>query len=236
MSNANKIDKKNFELFKKFEEDRTDIVTRNFIVENNRGLVAHIIKKYYAFKFITPDLREELMQEGVMSLISAINKYDYTKGFKFSTYAAWWIKQSINHFLLNVNPLIRVPGHIRTAQSKLVKKMKSMGVESDFSSIVASDYDIPVKTLNSIKNATNVKKIVYFNQPIKSSNGEKSTYGDLIESEKSTGKEQNIDNTNLLESVKRSLSTMTAKRKLILLLRFGVINEEDVSDIIKTYE
>ena len=235
---TSKLKLNNSDLFKEYEKNKKNIKIRNMIVENNRGLVSHIIKKHYALKLITHDMREEIMQEGIIALMSAIDRFDYKKGFMFSTYASWWIRQSINNYLLNINPLIRIPGHIRTAQIKLVHKLKDLGMPVDFGKISPREFGISEKTLESIKNASNVNKLVYFNQDSKdqdgSSNTNQGSYAESLITEENTPAtchDQALDNSLFFESVKETLKNMPIKRRLILLLRYGIIKEEDLRDI-----
>jgi RNA polymerase sigma factor (sigma-70 family) len=179
-------------------------------------------------------MKEEIMQEGMIALISAIDRFDYKRGFMFSTYASWWIRQSINHYLLTINPLIRVPGHIKTAQIKLAHKLKNLGMAVDFSNISSKDFGISNKTLESIKNATNVNKLVYFNQPIKkdSASGTESNSMEAILTvvEETSGYDHSFDNHVFFKSVKDAIKSMPKKRRLILLLRYGIINEEQLEE------
>lgn len=100
-------------LFKKYKETK-DTDAYDKIIRCNQGLVTSIAKDY-----IRPDLEiEDLVSEGNIGLMKAVEKFDYRKGFKFSTYAVWWIKQGIIRYLNNESRTIRIPVH---AQEKLIK-------------------------------------------------------------------------------------------------------------------
>ena len=102
--------------------------TRNQIVKKNQALVTYIINKYYSNKKDHNLLKEDMMQEGIIGLLSAIEGYKPDLGYRFSTYATWWIRQAINNYLLNVEPIIHVHSHVRTANNKIQKKLREENI------------------------------------------------------------------------------------------------------------
>jgi len=228
------------ELFKMFAADKKNVLIRNELASRNQALVIYILKKYYSARKVSAEIREELIQEGMIGLLSAIEGFDHTLGFKFSTYGTWWIKQAINNYLINVNPIIRVPGHIKAEQSKLFKELKLQNKDiadiADMTDEEATDYNISKKMLKSIKCAIRSKHITSLQAPITHQTySVESTVQDCISSDhnsldpgEDSGREHILDKRIMLSVAKETLRSLPEKRKLILLLRYGVIDEHDL--------
>jgi DNA-directed RNA polymerase sigma subunit (sigma70/sigma32) len=111
------------ELFKRYQTTkildengkiiRTDQKLRNDLAKRNAKLVTFVINKFYSKKQKHKELRSDLLQEGHLGLFDAIDGFKPELGFKFSTYATWWIRQSVNSFLLDDEPMLHIPSHIR---------------------------------------------------------------------------------------------------------------------------
>lgn len=203
--------------------------TRNQIVKKNQALVTYIINKYYNNKKEYSLLKEDMMQEGIIGLLSAIEGYKPDLGYRFSTYATWWIRQAINNYLLNVEPIIHVPSHVRTANNKIQKKLRE-------ENIVLQDYIANAdskekeedgcsdKMLQSITMANRSKNVCSMDEQIKSGGGENTnTLKDLLVSDENI--ETRYGNSELLNLVKNALKSLSEKERYILLLRFDVIKE-----------
>lgn len=204
--------------------------TRNQIVKQNQALVTYIINKYYNNKKEYLLLKEDMMQEGIIGLLSAIEGYKPDLGYRFSTYATWWIRQAINNYLLNVEPIIHVPSHVRTANNKIQKKLRE-------ENIVLQDYinnadskekeedGCSDKMLQSITMANRSKNVCSMDEQIKSGpNGEgNNTMKDLLVSDENI--ETRYGNSELVGLVKNALINLSEKERYILLLRFDVIKE-----------
>lgn len=204
--------------------------TRNQIVKQNQALVTYIINKYYNNKKEYSTLKEDMMQEGIIGLLSAIEGYKPELGYRFSTYATWWIRQAINNYILNVEPIIHVPSHIRTANNKIQKKLREENmVLQDY----INDYDrekddnedgCSEKMLKSIAMANRSKNVSSIDETLRNSGSENtSTLKDLLVSDENI--EMNYATTELISLVKNALNMLTDKEKYILLLRFDVIKE-----------
>lgn len=203
--------------------------TRNQIVKQNQALVTYIINKYYNNKKEYTLLKEDMMQEGIIGLLSAIEGYKPELGYRFSTYATWWIRQAINNYLLNVEPIIHVPSHVRTANNKIQKKLRE-------ENIVLQDYinnagskekeedGCSDKMLQSITMANRSKNVCSMDEQIKAGNGENNnTLKDLLVSDENI--ETRYGNSEFLLLVKNALKSLSEKERYILLLRFDVIKE-----------
>lgn len=203
--------------------------TRNQIVKKNQALVTYIINKYYSNKKDHNLLKEDMMQEGIIGLLSAIEGYKPDLGYRFSTYATWWIRQAINNYLLNVEPIIHVPSHVRTANNKIQKKLRE-------ENIVLQDYitnanakekeedGCSAKMLQSITMANRSKNVCSMDEQLKVGNGDNpNTLKELLASDENI--EVRYGNSEFIEIVKNSLKALSDKERYILLLRFDVIKE-----------
>lgn len=219
----------NDELYVKFAETK-DIAIRNDLMVRNQPLVNYILGKYYSPGRINEETRKELIQEGSIGLLHAIEGFDHTLGFKFSTYATWWIKQAVNNYLLNVNPAIRVPSHIKAAQNKLAKRLKLTNKDLvDIYDIDPREYDLSPKMLKSIQSAIKTRYVTSLQNPAYSDDaGTTATLEDLVPCENTAAASENIDQELVTNAIKTALGCMSEKRRLILLLRYDVIQESDV--------
>lgn len=203
--------------------------TRNQIVKQNQALVTYIINKYYNNKKEYNLLKEDMMQEGIIGLLSAIEGYKPELGYRFSTYATWWIRQAINNYLLNVEPIIHVPSHVRTANNKIQKKLRE-------ENIVLQDYidgadakekeedGCSAKMLQSITMANRSRNVSSMDEQLKGASGDgNNTLKDMLVSDENI--ETKYGNVELINLVKNALKNLSDKERYILLLRFDVIKE-----------
>ena len=212
--------KKIEQIYYDYVRDR-NLVTRNEIVKMNQPLVSYIISKYYNKNRHHKVSREDLFQEGTIGLISAIEGYKPELGYKFSTYATWWIRQAINNFLLNVEPIIHVPSHIRTANNKLHRSMKEENI--DYQEACAKS-EISDKMFHAIACAAKSRNISSFDEPVgRAQSGGGTFLSEIIPSEDDDSG-MVYDNTNLIHFTKKALTLLSEKERYILLLRFDVIN------------
>lgn len=215
------INEDNFELFRQYQtvEPQKKVLLRNKLIMRNQALVPYIVNKYYS-KAIDHSNRDDIMQEGTMGLMNAIEAYDVTLGHQFSTYATWWIRQAVNQYLGN-EQIIHIPNHIRVAQNKILKEVSEKGgdnsniLEKAYEKLNKGDSDFTPKMINSIKSAFESKNV--------------SSIDALVTSDStSCDQAQPIDNQKLTISVAKALDTLTEREKNILLLRFNLINEREV--------
>lgn len=212
--------------------------TKNKIIAKNQPLVTYIVNKYYSHKIQQNSIRDDLMQEGSIGLMSAVDGFDPHRGYKFSTYATWWIRQAVNNYLINVEPIIHVPPHIKTAQNKLVRKLKEENTElqeyiSQFKK--EENEDLTKNMLKNISLAMNSKLMKSLDDIVIQPDGSKSAFKDLIEDQTNTA-EQKLDRTIVIHFLTESFKKLSNKEKLILLLRFSVINKEEVIWLCQTWK
>lgn len=220
------------EMFLEYYKSR-DKKLRVRLAEKNQPLVTYIVNKYYSSKAQHKTLREDLLQEGNIGLLSAIEGFDPHRGFKFSTYATWWIRQAVNNYLINVEPTIHVPSHVRTAQNKLIKQLNDENVElqekiSQASANQEKFEGFTDKMLASINSAMSSRYVKSLDEPVTSNQVGISTFGDTLEDAAALA-DARMDQSTIIEFVREGLKKLPVRERLIILLRFDVITEDEVA-------
>jgi RNA polymerase sigma factor (sigma-70 family) len=205
------------------------IKIRNQIVKQNQALVTFIINKYYSNKKEYENLKEDMIQEGIIGLLSAIEGYKPDLGYRFSTYSTWWIRQAINNYLLNVEPIIHVPSHIRTANNKMQKKLREENMMlQDYirnaDARIREEDGCTDKMLHSITMANRSRNVSSLDEQLKGTSEDRNiTVRDTLVSDENI--ELKYETCELIGLVKNALAALTDKERYIILLRFNVIDD-----------
>jgi len=196
-----------------------DLKAKQKLIQANLRLVVSIAKKFTGQGVLFLDL----VQEGSLGLIRAAERFDYRKGFKFSTYATWWIKQTIVRAIANNSKTIRIPVHMadKIRNYKRMKALlnKRLGREANIEEI-AAEMKISLKKINNIISAMQ-KDPVSLETPIT----ENLTLSDYLEDENSEYPENNVQKYFLEKDVQKVLKELSNREQKILTDRFGINGE-----------
>ena len=208
------------EIARKIKEENCHL-SRKILINANLRLVVSIAKKYIGrgLSFL------DLIQEGNMGLIRATEKFDYTKGYKFSTYATWWIQQSITRAIADKARIIRLPIHMIDSLTKI--KKETIDLTTKLGRVptkqeVADSLGMSLKKMNSI--IKSAQSTISIDTPTNQKDDANKII-DYIVDESTMSPDSRVSDENLLEDTRQILDQLSPKERDILILRYGLDND-----------
>ncbi len=198
---------------------------RNKLATRNQKLINFVINKFFSHRQLQQDIKEDLMQEGMIGMFEAIDNFDPSRGFMFSTYAMWWIKQACSNFLCESTPTFHIPSHVRTTQNKIVRELAANN-ESLYDiddAVAAKRFGVTSKMLRCIKAALQSKWVQSIHDPVYTDEVAGLTLEDTIIDNSSETSEVTIDSDTIVKSAAKALKNLSERERMILLLRFNII-------------
>ena len=206
-----------------------DVKARNSMITSNLRLVIKVARDYRTRG--VPML--DLIEEGNLGLIHAVNKFDPERGFRFSTYATWWIRQGIEHAVMNQSRLVRLPFHVIKDLNQVLKVKKQLQEKAHGQAVavkdIAKELDIDEDKVRSMLVVAEGISISDLN--VKNKDSEKNvSLLDLLADEKTPTLEEQFGNTEIEKLLRSWIDSLNERQKIIVIHRFG-INDNDIKTL-----
>ena len=206
-----------------------DVKARNSMITSNLRLVIKVARDYRTRG--VPML--DLIEEGNLGLIHAVNKFDPERGFRFSTYATWWIRQGIEHAVMNQSRLVRLPFHVIKDLNQVLKVKKQLQEKAHGQAVsvkeIAKELDIDEDKVRSMLVVAEGISISDLN--VKNKDSEKNvSLLDLLADEKTPTLEEQFGNNEIEKLLRSWIDSLNERQKIIVIHRFG-INDNDIKTL-----